>query len=819
MAVLTCYLCEQPVVTPVPGDDHIFCCHGCRELWRILGDEEIAELKSRPGLNWQNLRNSLSPESPKLSMTADPRTVTLDIDGMWCASCSILVEHVLTQLPGVVAAQIDFATSTAQVAVDAATTTPAELTQTITDLGYGAKEHNVEDIDGTDRDLSLLRRFGVSAVLAIFVMMFSVPVWSGYLPHLPGGLKDVLAYGLWALATPVVFWGGWPFLRGAWSSLRHGVPTMDLLIAIGALSAYGYSAYTAVFGGRYLYFDTSTMLISFLLLSRNLEVGTRNRAAGVVRMLSQLSVKEATIWEDGRERKIPAEQLMIGQNVVIRPGERIPVDGIIVAGDSSLDESFLTGESLPADKGAGDMVYAGTINHSGRIVAEVRRVAADTILAQTARFVRAAQGAQGQWRRLADRVLRIFVPFVLVVGVITFVSWFVWGESMSHSYPTTLSTALLRTIAVFVIACPCALSVATPLAVLAGAQRLGRYGMLLRSDDALERSARIDTVLLDKTGTLTLGQMAVAEMCPRSIDLIQLAASVELASEHPIAQALVRWSEAQQIPLLTVENFQSLPGFGVQGVVNNHRVSVIALRSNDAIPDSLKNDADRLIGSDRTVAQIVIDNVTQGIIAFSDQIRPEAKQAIAALRDHGFAVWMITGDNHGTAQMVAEHLGIDHWESQKSPVDKASIVEHLQQAGHHVAFVGDGVNDAPALVQADLGIAMGTGSDIAVEAGHLTLTRPNVINLADTLTTGRHVAEIIKQNLWWALLYNLVALPAAAFGLAYPFVAALAMLLSSAFVLGNSLRILGFSPTRYVKGVAMVVSTIGALAVLAYLGL
>ncbi len=812
MALLTCYLCEQPVITAVPGDGHTFCCHGCRELWRLLGDDEVLELKSRPGLNWENLRASLAPEAPKISVSADPRTVTLDIDGMWCASCSILVEQVLTRMPGVMAAQIDFATSTAHIAVDASTTSSGDLTRAISKLGYGAKERDDDSADESDRDLMLVKRFGVSAVLAIFVMMFSVPVWSGYLPHLPTALRDVLAYGLWALATPVVFWGGWPFLRGAWSSLRHGVPTMDLLIAIGSLSAYGYSAYTAVFGGRYLYFDTSTMLVSFLLLSRNLEVGTRNRAAGVVRMLAQLNVKEATLWDHGIESKTPTESLQVGQEIVIRPGERVPVDGLVVSGYSTLDESFLTGESLPVDKTAGDTVYAGTINHTGRLIVETRRVAEETVLAQTARFVHAAQGAQGQWRKLADHVLRIFVPFVLIVGLLTFSAWFWIGQA-------PLSEAILRTIAVFVIACPCALSVATPLAVLAGAQRLGRYGMLLRSEDALERSARVDTVMLDKTGTLTQGRMAVDQVIPNGTFLIQMAASVEMASEHPIATAIARFASSQNIPLLPVDNFDSQPGFGVRGLVDGHEIQVVAMRNPDHLPASLKSEASHLLQAGRTMAQIVIDGQVEGVIAISDQVRPEAKDAIDELHRRGFSLWMVTGDNAQTARVIAQQLGITDFLSQQTPVDKASLVQQLQQAGHRVAFVGDGVNDAPALVQADLGIAMGTGSDIAVEAGHLTMTRPNLVNIVDTLSTSQEVAHIIRQNLLWALLYNLVALPAAALGLAYPFVAALAMLLSSAFVLGNSLRILGWSPKRYVAGAGIVVSALGTLAVLAYWGL
>ena len=809
----TCHLCEQPLVQQVPGDGHLFCCHGCRELWRLLGEDEIKELKSRPGLKWENLRQSLTPPPATSSIAGDPYTMTVDIDGMWCASCSILVEQVLARTGGIYGAQLDFAASTAEITFDRSTLAPDKVIEVITKLGYGAQDR---DRDGqgpvADREQRLLQRFGVSAVMAIFVMMFSIPVWSGYLPELPPLFRQILAVGLWALATPVVFWGGWPFLQGAWTSIRHRIATMDLLIAIGSLAAYTYSVYTLLFGGTYLYFDTSTMLVTFLLLSRNLEVGTRRRATELTRMLSRLNVKSATVLVNGEEMALPTDQINLGQWVVVRPGERVPVDGTIVEGTSTLDQSFLTGEALPADKGPGDTVYAGSINHQGRLTVKTLRLVDDSILAQTTKFVHHAQGEQGKWKRLADRVLRIFVPGVLGLALITFILWLTWGRM-------PLSTAMLRTIAVLVIACPCALSVATPLAVLAGAQRLAQGGMLLRSPDALERSATIDTVLLDKTGTLTDGHMTVAGVYPDDQSLIQLAASVEIASEHPVAMALVRYAESRHIPLLPLQDFLATPGFGVRAEVAHRVVEISRLHDLKTLPNLIQSRAQSFLDQGHTVAQIAVAGQVVGLVSFSDRVRPDAVEALTDLKAHGLAIWMVTGDNPETAQMVASEVGITEVRSRQQPLDKADLVRSLQKAGHTVAFVGDGVNDAPALVQADLGIAIGTGADIALEAGHLSLTRPRLQSIGETLATGKQVADIIRQNLMWAFSYNLVALPVAAFGLASPFLAALAMVLSSAFVLGNSLRILGWSPRRYVMGASFVVTTVSALALIAYIGL
>lgn len=813
MAVLTCHLCEWPVTTPVPGDGYTFCCHGCRELWRLLGEDQITELKARPGINWNSLRGEVpaTPSSPILPVNAAPRTLTLDIDGMWCASCSVLVEQVLTRLPGVLGAHIDFASATAEVAIDAAQIGDQDVAAAVTRLGYGAHPRQAEQEPGASgRERRLLTRFGVSAVLAVFVMMLSVPVWSGYLPDLPEAFRDALAVTLFLLATPVVFWGGWPFLRGAWASVAHGVATMDLLIAIGSLSAYGYSLTSLVTGGKYLYFDTASMLITFLLLSRLLEIGTRNRAAGVIRLLARFSVRDAVVLSPGGTETRPVSRITPGDQVVVRPGERIPVDGRVVEGESSVDESFLTGEAVPVDKEPGHTVYAGTMNHNGRLVVQTIRAAEDSVLSQIADVVKSAQEARGPWRKLSDRILRAFVPFVLMAGLATFVYWH-WGWHRSWS------TAMLRMVAVYVIACPCALSVATPLAVLAGAQRLGRQGILLRSDDAIERAAAIDTIVLDKTGTATTGQMAVADVWP-SPAILAWAASVEMASEHPLAKALVRAAKTRGIALKPVSHFSAHPGMGVQGVVEGIRVRVTAPAGEADYPAGLRAWLSQWEHAGASLALVEVDGRIAGAVAVSDHLRADASEAVTALASQGFRVILSTGDGVGAARHTARELRITEWYARQSPLAKAELVKTLRADGRKVAFLGDGANDSPALVNADLGLSMGSGSDIAIEAGHLTLTRPRLAAAVEVFSTSRRVFRIIRQNLWWALIYNLLALPAAAWGYASPLVAALAMVSSSAFVLGNSLRILGWSPRRYVLGIVTVLSLATLLVFLAWTG-
>lgn len=816
MAVLesTCYLCEQAVSVPVPADGHVFCCHGCRELWRLLGDDELAQLKSQPGVRWETVRQQAPPtlistEGPAVR----PESVTLDIDGMWCASCALLIEHVVMRTPGVIGARIDYSASVADIAIDRSQIQPDRLAQVVQQLGYGAKTHEEHNQGGPSRDQALVNRFGISLALSVFVMMFSVPIWSGYLPQLPVVFRDWLGYGLMALATPVLFWGGWPFLRGAWTSIRHRVPTMDLLIAIGTLSAYIYSVLSLLTGGRYLYFDTASMLVTFLLFSKLLEVSTRNQAGGIARLLSRFTVNQVRRLEvDGRTTMVSLDKVSPSDRLVILPGERLGVDAVIEEGWSALDESILTGEALPCDKGPGDTVYAGTVNHSGRLLVRTLRAPRESLLSQIQSYVKEAQESRGPWRMLADRILRIFVPVVLIIGLATLAV-----SRLAFNLPWAAS--LLRMTAVFVIACPCALSVATPLAIMAGAQRLGRAGVLIRSGDALERLALISLVAFDKTGTLTLGRMTVRDSWPEGPEVIQWAASAELGSEHPIAQALVRQAEKRGIPLLSGEPFETTPGFGISAVVAGRAVQVVRLDEGTELPPPLAEKTKAWLDQGYSVSLVKVGGEWFGAVALSDILREDAGSTVKQLKALGYRVAVLSGDHPEAVRRIAEEIGSDDFVGGMDPVQKAQWIEARQDQGERVLFVGDGINDSPALVKAELGMAMGQGSDIAREAGHLTLTRPAVGAVLEALSTGKTAAGVIRTNLLWAFIYNLLALPAAAVGVTSPLIAAAAMLVSSAFVLGNSLTILGWSPKRYVVG-ALSIAAAGALLVsLAWMGL
>jgi Cu2+-exporting ATPase len=817
-APLHCFLCGQAVERPLRAGGHVFCCHGCRGLWAVLGDAGVAQLRAGPqAIPWDVVRGGggaagQGPEGPA-AMAVPPaaggeapgvRTASLALSGLWCVSCGALIEHVVQRKPGVLGVRVDYAASRAEVAFDPGRTGLAEIAATVQALGYGTEEGAEERSEG-----DLLRRLGWAVLLSALVMMFSVPVWSGYLPQLPPGLRDALILGLWLGATPVVFWAGGPLLRGAWQSLRHGAPTMDLLVALGTLAAYAYSVAAALRGGPYLYFDTGCMIMTFILLARSLEVAARSEASRLLQLLSSLAARDAVVLRDGEERAIPVAEVAVGDVLVVRPGQRVPLDGRVQEGTSAVDESSLTGEPLPVEKGPGAPVYAGSLNGYGRLYVRTTHSAEASVLGQTVAAMRAAQARRGPWQALADRLVRIFVPAVLAVACATFLGWWRLGG-------LPVGPSLLRAIAVLVIACPCALAVATPLAVLAGAQRLGRAGVLLRTGDALERAAAVDTVLLDKTGTLTTGQMRLVGLEPDDPEALALAAAVEAASEHPIGAAVVAAAQARGILWSAVDSFRAQPGRGVKGVVGGRAVWVGAPpRPGD--PEAPAGwtpqwaaRAHARESAGQTVLAVEVDGRVRALLGLSDTPRAEAAAAVARLQEAGLEVGLVTGDGEGAGAAAAQATGIGrHWARQR-PADKAAVVQALQAQGRRVAFVGDGVNDAVALVQADLGVALAAGADVAVEAGQLTLVRPDLAALPAIVRGARQAVGLIRQNLAWALVYNLAAVPVAALGGASPVLAAAAMVCSSALVLGNTLRLLGNAPWRMARG-ALVVAAAGAL--------
>lgn len=809
MAVLTCHLCEQAVDEPIVTNGQTFCCHGCRDLWRLLGDEQLSELKGLGGFDWTIARNAPQGVNTDTTDAFEQADLAFHLTGLWCASCGVLVQHVLHRLPGVVDANVNYTAESLRVQFRPELTTSTQICEAVSSLGYGIQSVTSDDGEALARDNSLIRRFAISVALSVLLMMCSVPIWNGYLPQLPPSLRILLSALLWTLTTPVVFWAGWPFLRGAWESVRHRIPTMDLLVSLASLAAYCYSAINVVDGGPYLYFDTCGFLVTFLLLGRILETGTRQRAIAVTRHLSGLTVREATVLCDGKERRLPVKQLYQGDSVVIRPGERVPVDGVVHDGRSDVDESFLTGEAAYVEKQAGDHVYAGTTNFTGKLVVSTERTVDDTVLAQTLRFVQDVQGQAHVYRRLTERVLRFFIPGVLVVSVLTFCLW----VSIT---PVGTSGALLRAMAALVIACPCALSVAAPVATQCAVQVLGKDGVLLRSDEAIERCSRVNVVVFDKTGTLTHGRAKLTGIYPNNPHLLQLAASVEAASEHPFGRAVVEAARDANLPLHVASSFATHPGEGVTATVNGQHIRLCKHRG-EALSAELDCEVAELCGHSLSV--LWVDNCPRAVLAFSDTLRLDAAEAVKELEAAGMAVHMATGDRAGAAMQIADAAGIRTWKSGLTPVDKVAYIRTLQANGKKVAYVGDGVNDAAALIQADLGIAMKSGTDVAIQSGHLVLMRSQLTAIPITVSTCKQVVSIVRQNLIWAVAYNLGALIAAVAGFAQPAVAALAMVLSSAFVLGNALRILGSHPSVYARRFSYVVGSAALLFVLARYGM
>ncbi|MDT5035542.1 MAG: P-type Cu+ transporter [Micromonosporaceae bacterium] len=697
---------------------------------------------------------------------------------MTCATCALRVERKLNRMTGV-RASVNYATETARVEF-AAPVTVDDLVSTVTATGYSARRPTVSPptdtppADTPPADAALRRRLVGSALLTLPVLVLAMSP----LTQLRGWQWFCLA-----LATPVVTWGAWPFHRAALRNARHGTATMDTLISLGAAISYLWSLW-ALFAGDSLYLEVGAVLTTFLLAGRYFEARAKRRAGSALRALLDLGAKDAAVVRDGREIRVPAGQLRPGDRFVVRPGEKIATDGVVVDGASAIDASMLTGESVPVEVGTGDAVVGATVNAGGRLVVEATRVGADTQLAQMARLVTEAQSGQAPVQRLADRISAIFVPVVLALSVLTFAAWMVTG------HPT--AAAVTTAVAVLIVACPGALGRATPTALLVGTGRGAQLGILVRGPQVLEATRRVDTVLLDKTGTVTTGTMAVTAMRPAPgvdpTELLRLAAAVEHASEHPIARAVVA---AAPGALPAVADFVALPGLGASGTVEGHHVIVgrprlLADRGID-IPAA---DADG-----PTTVAVGWDGGYRGAILVADTVKPTSAGAVARLVALGLRPVLLTGDTVASARAVAAAvgIGIDDVIAEVLPAEKVAAVRRLQGEGRVVAMVGDGVNDAAALAAADLGIALGTGTDVAIEASDLTLVRGDLLAAVDAIALSRATLRTIKGNLFWAFAYNVAALPLAAAGLVTPVLAAAAMALSSIFVVTNSLRLFRFA--------------------------
>ena len=748
--------------------------------------------------------------------TAEPiaHQVQLDIGGMTCASCAARIEKRLNKLEGV-SASVNYSTEKAKIILTDDSLTPEDLIAQVEGAGYtatvprpahmAASPSSVDAVAPADPTRALRQRLIVSGVLSLPVVLLA--------------MVSSLQFDGWqwlslTLAAPVVTWGAWPFHRAAWANVRHGAATMDTLISMGTLAAFGWSLYALFLGdagelamrhgfslspqrgtgSSQIYLEVAAGLTVFILAGRYFEARAKRTSGAALRALLELGAKDVAVIRGGSEVRIPIDQLAVDDRFVVRPGEKIATDGVVEDGTSAIDVSLLTGEPVPVEVGPGDAVAGATVNAGGRLLVRATRVGADTALAQIARLVEDAQTGKAQVQRLADRVAAVFVPVVIMLAAGTLGFW------LTAAATDNAATAFTAAVSVLIIACPCALGLATPTALMVGTGRGAQLGILIKGPEVLESTRRVDTIVLDKTGTVTTGRMALVDVVPAAgsavEEVLRLAGSLEDASEHPIAKAIASGARERGVSLVPVESFGNTEGLGVQGVVDGY--AVVAGRERFLDDWSLRLDDDLRVARDaaedagRTPVFVGWDGAVRGMLVVADTIKETSAEAITGLRRLGLSPVLLTGDNGRAARNVAAQVGIDDVIAEVLPADKVDVIRRLQAEGRVVAMVGDGVNDAAALAQADLGLALGTGTDVAIEASDLTLVRGDLRAAVDAIRLSRRTLATIKGNLFWAFAYNVAALPLAAAGMLNPMLAGAAMAFSSVFVVSNSLRLRRF---------------------------
>ncbi len=779
------------IIVEINGERKLFCCHGCLGVYELIQSNSLDAFYNQR-CNWQpgppatEIKLQASAFSDSITGTGNEQRIELLLSGIRCASCVWLIEKFLMKQPGIISARVNYATHKATISWASDKIDLDTILNTIRSIGYlpHPSRHNGNAALFAKEKQDLLLRFGTAGFFAMQLMLFTTALYAGFFEGMEERYKLAFQLISWALATPVLFYSGHPFLSSAFRSLRRLTLNMDVLVALGSLSAYGYSIAAIVYGGE-IFFDTAAMIVTFILLGRFLEAGSRLKAGNAIAELAELQPHEALLLcENGETRMVPIASVKIGDRIAIIPGDRIPLDGTVVEGEAEVNEAMLTGESNPILKEAGSDVFAGSFSMNGRLTILVTGNAESTLLARIIHTVEEAQARKAPIQGIADKTAGYFVPATIILAFATFLYWKLTAGSTV--------TALMNAVSVLVIACPCALGLATPLAILVGTTAAGKRGILVKGGDIFETVSKTTTVVLDKTGTITTGQPSMTNLHDYGItpSFMQHLASLEAASEHPTAKALVA---AWQGELLKTEQFRATPGRGVSGVIEGTlwRAGSKAFMAEEGVQIGSEQSAHSaaLEVEGKTVVMVACGNRLAGVIGMIDDLREDALPLIAGLRKKGFALKMLTGDNEGVANFIAKRCGITDIQAGLGPLEKAAVIRTLKAKGECVMMVGDGINDAPALTEANIGVTLGHASAIALESASVAILKDD-LRLIETLIESSSLCfSIIRQNLVWAFSYNLIALPLAMTGALHPIIAALLMVTSSLVVVSNSLRL------------------------------